>query len=272
MKEEHVKICQKAVKYFALALAIFLTVSIIGSIISSFGSVFGIFGGTSLGEIETYDLSGEVRSLQLEVAAAELKITEAESFSVKSNISDLEVNLTDGTLRIKEKKRFFGYYNDAVLEIVIPQGFSFESATITLGAGDVNIDTLSVERLDLELGAGKAVIGGLYATRFADIDGGAGELNINGGAICDLDFDMGVGECNLRFRMSGDCDLDMGVGEANVTLLGSESDYKIEFTTGLGAAAFNGKSVEDGQIFGNGSCQVEISGGIGELNVLIEAE
>lgn len=43
--------------------------------------------------------------------------------------------------------------------------------------------------------------------------------------------------------MSGECRLNMGVGEANVTLIGSESDYKISFSTGIGGANFNGENI-----------------------------
>ena len=72
--------------------------------------------------------------------------------------------------------------------------------------------------------------------------------------------------------MSGECRLNMGVGEANVTLIGSESDYKISFSTGIGGASFNGEKIGNNQTIGNGACIVDIDGGICKLNVNVSAE
>ena len=102
----------------------------------------------------------------------------------------------------------------------------FDKAMIDTGAGKVEIETLACDVLELSLGAGKADIKNLTANSNANIDGGAGELNIDGGKLCNLDLDMGVGKLTLKSRIEGKSDLDYGVGETDLILLGSKDDYE----------------------------------------------
>ncbi len=75
----------------------------------------------------------------------------------------------------------FASYNDALLEIAVPEDFVFGRADIETDAGVVKIDSLTAGILNLELWAGEVAIGNLTVTGSAEIEGGAGELNINGG-------------------------------------------------------------------------------------------
>lgn len=272
LNEEQLKGFQKVVKYAALAFAILLSLSIIGGILGVAGAIFGIHGTVAVGDMRDYKIEGDVVDLDLDISAAELKIVCGEEFKVKSNLKNLKVNVSGGCLKIEEKTKikidFFGNgYNDAYLEITLPHDFVFGKVDIDTGAGNVDIERLFAEKIKMSLGAGQVTVEELSASAYADIDGGAGQLNILGGTLKNLDFDMGVGEFNLTASLLGECDLDMGVGRANLTLLGSPDDYTIEFSKGLGSIDFNGDDVENGQIIGNGDTKINIDGGVGAINV-----
>ncbi len=274
MNEENIKTFQKVVKYCAIALAVFIIVSIFVGIASAVLSVFGV--SDAVGEMKTYELSGEMQNLDVEISAADFKITEGDTFSVKSNLKDLSVDLSGGTLKIEDKiKSFFSIfgknnYNGAVLEITLPKNFTFVTIEIETGAALVEIDSLRANEIELKLGAGQVDIKNFTALRSASVEGGAGEFNILGGEIADLDFEMGVGECNIKAKLTGSADIDLGVGEANLTLLGSESDYEIKFSKGLGSISYNGRDVENNQTIGDGAVFIDIDGGIGALKVKTE--
>lgn len=106
----------------------------------------------------------------------------------------------------------------------------------------------------------------LNVTGEAEIDGGAGSIKIVDGSIANLDADTGVGEFILRARLSGSSKLDHGIGKADISLVGDESDYTITINKGIGEATLDGKSVSGGT-YGNGTSQVDIDCGIGEINV-----
>ncbi len=259
---------QKTVKYIAMAFAIFLTVSIIGGILSMFGLFGGFFGGAAVAEDKkTYSVSSEIQSLEVKINAADFTIKQGESFSVESNLKHLTVEDKNGVLTIKETKKFANTYTGAVLTLYIPADTVFEKVNIITGAGRLTADSLSASTMNFELGAGEVTIDTLVATSDIDIDGGAGKITVSGGALHNLDLDMGVGQLNLTSALTGDSDFDLGVGESNITIIGNRDDYKLDIEKGIGNITVDGASVSNIKEQGNGNNSIEVSGGIGAINL-----
>ena len=259
---------QKVIKYLAIAFAVFLTVSIIGGILSAVGLLGGLFSGDAvLEEVKTYSVAAEIRNLDIQIHAADLYIIEGEAFSVESNLKHLKVEEKGGLLTVQETKRFTGAYNGAVLTVYVPAGTVFDKVNLTTGAGRLTVGNLSSGTLDFVLGAGDVSIDSLVATKYADIEGGAGRITVSGGALKGLDLEMGVGQLNLTSALTGDCQLELGVGESNITLIGGKEDYKLDLEKGLGSIFVDGKKVSDYGSSGNGTNKVEINGGVGAIHV-----
>lgn len=262
---------QKTIKYLAMAFAIFLSISIIGGIFSALAGLSFIFTDRDrepVGEMRVYDINGTVSSLSVDLSAAKLKIMTGDKFSVESNHKYISVSVNNGNLRIDETKEPFSVNSEVVTVIIsVPEGFVFDDARIETGAAEVDVDTLSADVLKLNLGAGEVNIKNLTANSRADIDGGAGELTIEGGLLRNLDIEMGVGELNLTSRIEGESSLDYGVGETNVTLLGTCEDYKIKIDKGIGEAKLEGENMRDDSVYGVGENYIDIDGGVGEINI-----
>ena len=259
---------QKAVKYLAMAFAIFLTVSIIGGILSMFGLFGGFFGGDAVtDDIKTYTVSSDIKSLEVKINAADFTIKQGDSFSVESNLKYLTVEDKNGVLTIRDTKKFIRTYTGAVLTLYIPADTVFDKANITTGAGRMTVDNLSANTMNFELGAGEVAIDTLVASSDIDINGGAGKITISGGALHNLDLDMGAGQLNLTSALTGESDFDLGVGESNITVIGNKNDYKLDIEKGLGNITVDGTSVSNIKGQGNGNNDIEISGGIGAINL-----
>lgn len=261
---------QKLIKYLGLALAIFLCVSIIGGIITGIGGISYIFSGREepVGEMKDYPIEGDISSLALKLSGAELIIKTDDEFSVESNHKYISVKTDNGRLSVSETKKPFAFSSKGVTVVLcVPEGFVFNEAKIEAGAGKVSVDSLSADVLKLSLGAGEANIKNLTAVSSAYIDGGAGELNIDGGLLSNLELDMGVGELTLKSRIEGESELDYGVGETNLTLLGSSEDYKIKLDKGIGSARIEGVSMADDSVHGIGENFIDIDGGVGAINI-----
>ncbi len=259
---------QKTVKYIAMAFAIFLTVSIIGGILSMFGLFGGFFSGDAVTEdTKTYSVSSEIQSIEVKINAADFTIKQGESFSVESNLKHLTVEDKNGVLTIKETKKFANTYTGAVLTLYIPADTVFEKVNIITGAGRLTVDSLSASTMNFELGAGEVTIDTLVATSGIDIDGGAGKITVSGGALHNLDLDMGVGQLNLTSALTGDSDFDLGVGESNITIIGNRDDYKLDIEKGIGNITVDSASVSNIKEQGNGNNSIEVSGGIGAINL-----
>lgn len=261
---------QKIIKYSAIAFAVFLIVSIIGGLLRL---VWLFSNDDSVGEMKAYAVTETVEKLEVDLSAAQLEIKSGSSFGVESNHKHLKLESSNGLLSIKEEHHNFGIHADSVKVILtVPENFVFGKADISTGAGRVKIDELTADSLSLELGAGEVTIDKLTANASVKIDGGAGELTIDGGELANLDFDMGVGEVNLESRLTGNCEIDYGVGELNMTLVGKSEDYSITIDKGVGEATLEGRTMHDGETYGTGNTSVEIDGGVGELNVCFDEQ
>lgn len=261
---------QKLIKYLGLALAIFLCVSIIGGIVTGISGILYIFSDSEepVGEMKVYPIEGDISSLSLKLSGAELIIKTADEFSVESNHKYISVKTDNGRLSVGETKKSFALSSKGVTVVLcVPEGFVFNEAGIEAGAGKVTVDSLSADVLKLKLGAGEAKIKNLIANSSADIDGGAGELNIDGGLLSNLKLDMGVGELTLKSRIEGESELDYGVGETNLTLLGNREDYIIKLDKGIGDVKIEGVSMADDSVHGTGENLIDIDGGVGAINI-----
>lgn len=263
---------QKIIKYLAMAFAIFLTVTIISGICGAIASLSFLFGDNKVnGKVNNYPVSEVVEELVIDTSISNLTIKTGDEFCIESNHKYLKVKESDGKLIISEKRKWLISNPGGVsLNVYIPKGAHFSDADIHAGAGKVKIEELSADEIDLDFGAGEAQIGKLTANQSIKIDGGAGELVIQEGLLNNLDLDMGVGELDLTGKLLGNSKLDYGIGETNLTLLGSKNDYTIELDKGVGKATFDGESMKDESIYGMGANQIDIDGGVGELNVMFQ--
>ena len=263
---------QKIIKYFALAFAIFLSVSIISGICGALYSVSYFFSGNTTDEMTEHVIGNNFTSLSVNISAAELEIKTGEKFGIETNHRYLTYKENGEILEINETRPFFTSHSGMKVILTIPEENVFDYADINAGAGSVKIDDLRANSLKIELGAGELKARRLDALDKAEIDGGAGSVTISGGHLNNADIDMGVGELNLTTELSGKSSIDYGVGETNLVLVGTDNDYKIELDKGIGEAWLDGKKMSDDSVYGAGKNFIEIDGGIGELNITFKAK
>lgn len=263
---------QKAVKYAAMAFAIFLSISIIGGILSAASSVFHIFSNdkNTVSAVQSYTVSSDVSNIDIEVSASDLIIKNGTEFRIDSNYENLKIKEEGNQLSITEKDNSKAVnYKNMRIEIYIPNATVFNEAKISTGAGRVNIQSLSAERLYIELGAGEAEIKKLISKNSAKINGGAGSLSVESAELNNLELDMGIGELEIEGRILGKSRIDYGIGSTEIKLYGSLNDYRISLDKGLGEATLNGRNMGDDSVYGSGLNEIEIDGGIGELEIEI---
>ncbi len=263
---------QKTVKYLALALAIFLSVSIISGIAGIGIALFSFLESDPLSdELETHETSQSITSLNINISAANFKIKESDKFSIESNLKDLTVNEKEGTLTIKDKKNMLKFNKDAKLIVYVPQDVVFKNVKISVGAGKMEADSIKSERLSINLGAGDTSINHINISNFASIEGGAGKITISDGTIKNLDLKMGTGKLELKSEITGESELDLGVGETILNLIGEESNYSVNVEKGLGKVEVSGKEVSWYET-NQGENEIDIEGGIGNITISYHAK
>ena len=220
-----------------------------------------------LDDSQTYEITSDIHSLDIQINAADFKIVSADDFSVESNLKYLSVSEKDGVLKIVDEAKSNSNYTNAILTLYVPNGIVFHDVDIETGAAKLTADTLSANSVELKLGAGDVRFESLNASSNVDIEGGAGQITIVSGTLNDLSLEMGIGELNLRAAVLGESDLKFGVGESNVTLIGSKDDYKVDIEKGLGNVTVDGENVIGFGSSGNGQNHIKFEGGIGTINL-----
>lgn len=271
---------QRIIKYCATALAIFLIVTIIGGGVTAILTVTGVKSlkneiaenKEQFSQFEEYipaDQSPE--KLYIEVGATNMVIEKGDAFTLRYAGVNFDFIEDEGKLEIESNdSSLFSMGATGQLIITVPEKMSFKKVGVSAGAGDIYIESLVCDSLDLDLGAGQLDIDYIRVKKEADIDGGAGEITIADGCIENLDISSGVGKTEVTAQLKGESSIEAGVGDTKLTLKGEKDSYTIFAETGIGAFRVDGKRVVDGDIIGNGKNIVEIEGGIGAVRVQFE--
>ncbi len=270
------KAWQRAILYTAIALAILLCIGIFGGVLRLGSFVLSWFDVRDVEqEMLNYPLQGEIDSLDIDLRFSELTVKIGDSFRLESNLKNLSVGLRDGVLTITEKggswKRFLGYSVAASTVLYLPSEHLFEQISLRSGAGRLQIEALSAERLELEFGAGEVAIDSLAAKRSAVISTGAGRTVIRNALLTDPEITVGVGALTIVGRTVGKGSIDLGVGAADLTLLGGIDAYTLNIRKGIGEILVDGRSASDGDTFGSGENRIDVEGGIGRIEITFEA-
>lgn len=123
------------------------------------------------------------------------------------------------------------------------------------------------KKLDLNLGAGNAIIDKLEVENKAEIEGGVGRLEISDGTINNLHLSMGVGESILNAKLLGKSEIEAGIGSVKLNLTGKEEDYKIKVEKGIGSIKLQGENLKNETTYGNGINIIDLEGGIGNIDI-----
>lgn len=271
---------QRLIKYCATALAIFLIVTIIGGGVTALLTISGVKSlkneikenKAEFSELKEYTVSSDkIEKLEIEVGAADIVIEKGDKLTVRYSGVNFDFSEEKGKLEIEnEDNSFFGFDATGKLLITVPEKMSFKKVTLSAGAGDIYIESLKCDTLDLDLGAGQVSIDTLRVTSNANIDGGAGEMTITDGNISNLEISLGVGRTEITSRLTGKSTVEAGVGELRLTLKGEKEDYTLSAETGIGDFRVDGEKISDGNVIGDGAAFVEIEGGVGAVRVEFE--
>lgn len=265
---------KKLVKYFAIALACGILVSIISLIVYGFGGMVSLFGSNKNNNVEYFDKNGsfsvvnDIDMIDIEVDNVDIVIEAGDEFKIATDNDDITYRENDKKLVIIGKKAsIFNKKVTSSVVIYIPKNKELDRIELESGIGSVSINEISVGILEMELGAGKVEIDDLEVLRKVDIDGGAGEIVIDNSRFNNLELDMGIGGVSLNGEVIGNNEINAGVGKLDLELVGSVDDYMLHVNKGIGEAIIDGDSISDNTTYGNGNNKLNIDGGIGSISV-----
>ena len=261
---------QKTVKYIATALALFLAIGIIVTILNFLLALDFIDNDSNkiTDEALTYNISSSIEEIDIDLSTADFDIIIDNDFKLVSNNEDINIKENFNKLTISEENSFWKFnLEKKQVELHIPENLFFEKVNISTAAGDVDIENITADKIEFELGAGDVSIKNITAFDKADINGGAGKITVENSTITDLDMDMGIGELILTSQLKGSCQFDQGIGNSEITLIGEADDYSVHIDKGIGSAYIDGKEATDNSVYGSGETVILFNCGIGNVKV-----
>lgn len=270
---------QKIIKYCAIALAILIIATVVGSVIQL---ITFLLNGADEKELlpEPIELTieqdgSELDSLRIDLSATKLTVCRGDALKIVTNDPSITAVLEKGKLTLQEPKRktsFLGIQissaNSKVgeLTLMLPEVL-FEELELSAGVGEVQIDVLTAKKAKLDCGVGNVVIDSLSITESGEIDCGVGDLTVRSGALHGLLLDVGIGETKISAVLTGKTEIDIGIGNAELTVRGRAEDYSVTVKKGIGNAKIDGERAQDGQTYGDGDHRILIDGGIGSIDL-----
>ena len=129
-----------------------------------------------------------------------------------------------------------------ILVIQIPAGLELESVYLETGAGQLKLEYMVANELEMTVGAGQMDATHLLAQElFVTI--GAGQGEIGRFEAENVKLSVGAGQLNATGIVHHRADIDCGVGEIVLDVIGRQEDFEYSISVGIGEATFGGMTI-----------------------------
>lgn len=180
--------------------------------------------------------------------------------TVDGNMEQFRYLAEDGVLRIAQRPQRFsaGGVNNTI-RIRLPRGTYLDRLQAEIGAGQIESGRLTVRDADIEVGAGRCAVDRLAADGTVTLSVGAGEivmdslvcrkgefsvgmgdLEIGDLSAADAEVEMSMGEVNLDGEINGSLEVECSTGEVNLNLRGTPEEHNYVIDCSMGTVSVDG--------------------------------
>ncbi|MGO5054052.1 DUF4097 family beta strand repeat-containing protein [Lachnospiraceae bacterium LCP25S3_G4] len=209
---------------------------------------------------EDHDMSEykNIKELKCNILAGSLHIIPYEGETIKiESAGDIELKSyveEDDTLVIRTGRKEFVSNNLKAVTVYIPSKATFEEVSLEVKAGEIKVDNIIANNLEINVGAGTATIEDC--------------------TVDDLDVECGMGQAVIRGVYNIEADISCGMGEVDVTTKGKNTDFNYDVKCGAGEIRI-GDDIYSGiarnKTIRNGSSKnMDIDCGMGEVSIMFE--
>lgn len=200
------------------------------------------FHDSHMSEIEAEELAdidavideAGVKKLEISVEAAGVEIMEGDVkgsiyLAEAGNYIEWEQEIDDDTLKLTIRKkrgkgnRISSWDSEAYHAVlVLPKAEEFHEIKVKVGAGSVEADRITANKLELEAGAGS--------------------ISIDSGSVGELKIDSQAGSVIFTGRVDRELEADCQAGSAEVYLAGSQEDFNYDLDVSIGNIEIDGRN------------------------------
>lgn len=210
-------------------------------------------------KVQKFTISESCTNLDVAYGAGVFRLSYADVSEIQitgRNTPDLEVVVEGDTLLIEAtvSQNVLGMsdINKRELEIIIPEGMSFDEVELDIGAAQADMDGFLAESIEIVIGAGQANIANVQANM--------------------LEIEVGVGQADLTDVDVRELEIEVGMGQLKALVNGAKSDYGYDVECGMGNVSignesYGGVAAEHHEENHHADRQIDVYCGMGEVHV-----
>lgn len=183
---------------------------------------------------QEWQADGAITGIQIKISADVVTVRAGKSDTVCVSYYDTEddpiymLNV-DGEVLTIGNARNINWANESFTEgemvIEVPKG-ALDDLGLDVGAGDIDLERLSVKTVSVEAAAGDIDIADVTADSLS-ISAAAGDIDIEQSTIAELTIDAAAGNIDLEQVDATDIAIDAAAGDVDAELIGAKDEYTI---------------------------------------------
>lgn len=188
---------------------------------------------------EEFDLA-DFDNLDIKIGGAKITIMDTDDSSAKiivNGMKETQCLVENRTLSVTSKNKAS---IDGEVILYLPSDKEYKNVKIDAGASEITGINFVCDTIEIDLGAGDAQVESLIVKQTADLEVGAGNMEISYGEINDVVAEIGMGNLDFDGTINGNMKLECGMGAATLNLDGSSEDHNYVCTAGLGSITIDG--------------------------------
>lgn len=163
---------------------------------------------------------GEIHSLDFEVGAAELILTQGDEFALEVEGSQHYRSWQEhGVWKIETQPEVYARRDQIpTFYVTIPEDAQFLEVEFSVGIGTVEAESITCGKASIEVGAGTVTLENLISEQ-CEMEVGAGAIDINGGkmsGITEIECGLGSVDMNVERPESYGCKMELGMGTISI--------------------------------------------------------
>ncbi len=262
---------QKFIKYAAIALGIYLSITIVLVLL---GIARGFVGASRNNEIrdlvrdreqyQTEDITRtyeNIKKLEVNVEETELIIRNGDTFKIEgTNIPDrMEIEQDGNKLKVSDEEVSSSFSDEnMVVTIYIPEDIKLDTIDLEINYVSADIQKLNATNLKLDIYNNYCEIDEIIADN-VEFKNEEGNLDIYDAEIGRLLFDSESGVEDVSLDITGNAEINLEYSYTDMNLIGTQEDYQINTKNQSGNIYIDGTTItSNSETLGSGNAKVNL--------------
>ena len=262
---------QKFIKYAAIALGIYLSITIVLVLL---GIARGFVGASRNNEIrdlvrdreqyQTEDITRtyeNIKKLEVNVEETELIIRNGDTFKIEgTNIPDrMEIEQDGNKLKVSDEEVSSSFSDEnMVVTIYIPEDIKLDTIDLEINYVSADIQKLNATNLKLDIYNNYCEIDEIIADN-VEFKNEEGNLDIYDAEIGRLLFDSEAGVEDVSLDITGNAEINLEYSYTDMNLIGTQEDYQINTKNQSGNIYIDGTTItSNSETLGSGNAKVNL--------------